>query len=98
MCYTLFIREGKMAFLKKVFEDKNEGEHQKAARWLMIAYVISGFALWGILIMVFPISFWINNNFDNSVFHSVKMQHYFRNSFNTAGFYVLWEYYKGIMA
>ena len=45
-----------MVFLKKVFEDKNEGEHHKAARWLMIAYVIAGLVLWGVLIMTFPIS------------------------------------------
>lgn len=87
-----------MVFLKKVFEDKNEGEHQKAARWLMIAYVISGLLLWGILIMIFPISNWVSNGFDMSVFHSAKMQSYFRNIFKTAGFWVLWEYYRWIMA
>ena len=87
-----------MTFLKNVFEDKYEGEHQKAARWLMIAYIISGFLLWGILIMIFPISNWVNNDFDMSVFHSIKMQKYFRNIFNTAGFYVLWAYYEWIMA
>lgn len=98
MCYTTIIGIGKMVFLKKVFEDKNEGEHQKAARWLMFAYVISGLLLWGILIMIFPISFWVNHDFDMAVFHSAKMQRYFRNIFNTAGFYVLWAYYEWIMA
>ena len=67
-----------MVFLKNIFEDKYEGEHQKAARWLMFAYIIAGLLLWGLLIMIFPISFWVSNNFDTAVFHSVKMQKYFQ--------------------
>ncbi len=87
-----------MVFLKKVFEDKNEGEHHKAARWLMCAYIIAGLLLWGILIMTFPITYWINHGFDMNVFHSLEMQRYFRNIFKTSGFSVLGEYYKWIMA
>ena len=87
-----------MTFLKNIFEDKYDGEHQKAARWLMIAYIITGFIIWGVLIIIFPISAWINSDFDLAIFHSAKVQAYFRNIFNTAGFYVLWAYYEYIMA
>ena len=87
-----------MAFLKKVFEDKYDGEHQKAARWLMIAYVIMYLAIWAVLIVIFPISAWINSGFDMNIFHSREIQSYFRNIFNTAGFYVIFAYYNYIMA
>lgn len=87
-----------MALFKKVFEDKNEGEHQKAARWLMIAYILFGLLMWGVLIMIFPISNWINNGFDFSVFNSPAMRSYFKKIANTKGFYVILAYYEWIMA
>ncbi len=87
-----------MVFLKKIFEDKYEGEHHKAARWLMGAYIIGAVVLWVSLIMIFPISYWVNRGFDFSVFSSVEMQRYFGNIFKTAGFYVLVEYAKWISA
>lgn len=87
-----------MVFLKNVFEDKYEGEHQKAARWLMMAYILSGLSLWVILIMIFPVSYWVSSGFKFSAFHSPAVQVYFKNIVNTAGFYVIWEYYKWIMA
>ena len=87
-----------MAFLKKIFEDKFLGEHHKGARWLMCAYIIGGFVLWGVLIMIFPISYWVSNDFNMSVFSSPAMDYYFKMIYETAGFYFLWEYYKWVMA
>ena len=83
-----------MVFLKKIFEDKFLGEHHKGARWLMGAYIIGGFVLWAILIMIFPISYWVSNDFNMAVFSSAKMDFYFKMIYETAGFYVLFEYYK----
>ena len=87
-----------MAFLKKVFEDRYEGEHQKAARWLMIAYVLSALVLWGILIMIFPIAYWAEHGFNMAVFHSAKIKHYFNKMYQWGGFYVLIAYANWIKA
>lgn len=83
-----------MVFLKNIFEDKNDGEHQKAARWLMIAYILFALFMWGVFIMIFPISYWINNGFNLEVFQSAEMQSYFTKIAKTKGFYVILSYYQ----
>ncbi len=82
-----------MAFFKNIFEDKEMGEYNKAARWLLSAYILLGIFYWFWLVSIFPISYWINHNFDNSVFYSHAMKVYFSNIYKTAGFYVLYEYW-----
>ena len=64
----------------------------------MIAYILFGLLMWGVLIMIFPISNWINNGFDFSVFNSPAMRSYFKKIANTKGFYVILAYYEWIMA
>ncbi len=83
-----------MVFLKNIFEDKYEGEHQKAARWLMIAYILFALFMWAIFIMIFPVSYWINSGFDFDVFNSPEVQSYFRKIANTKGFYFILSYYQ----
>lgn len=86
-----------MAFLKKVFEDRYQGEHHKGARWLMIAYVIFVLIMWAILIMTFPITYWINNGFNNAVFKSPEVRSYFTQIVNTKGIYVIFAYYHWVL-
>ena len=87
-----------MAFFKSIFEDKEWGEYHKAARWLLVAYILLAIFYWFWLVSIFPISYWVSHNFDNSVFYSDTMRSYFRNIYNTAGFYVLYEYWLWIFA
>lgn len=85
-------------FLKNIFDDKLLGEHHRAARWLLIAYIIFALFFVIILIMIFPVSYWVSHNFKNAVFYSSPVKAYFNNVYNTAGFYFIVEYYKWFMA
>ncbi len=87
-----------MVFLKKIFEDKYTGEHHKASRWLLGAYIVFGFSFYLLLIFIFPFSYWVVNNFNNSVFNSALVQTYFRNVYDTLGLSVVIEYSKWVMA
>ena len=87
-----------MVFMHKLFGHKYMGEHHRHARWLMIAFVIQGLLTWMWMIMSFPLSYLIENNFEWARMSDPKVQRYFINIFNTSGFYVLIEYYYWIMA
>ncbi|MDR2098525.1 MAG: type IV secretory system conjugative DNA transfer family protein [Rickettsiales bacterium] len=83
-----------MAFLSNIFEHKYDGEHQKAARWLMIAMIVSYLLWWGFTIMIFPLAYIAERGFELDRLSDPAIQRYFSMVIKTSGFYVLVEYYN----
>ncbi|MDR3126632.1 MAG: type IV secretory system conjugative DNA transfer family protein [Rickettsiales bacterium] len=82
-----------MAFLGKLFDDDATGEHHRAARWLMIAFVIQGVVTWAACILSFPLSYIVERGWDFSRLYDKKVLEYFDFIVRTGGFGVLFSYY-----
>ncbi|MDR1008669.1 MAG: type IV secretory system conjugative DNA transfer family protein [Rickettsiales bacterium] len=84
--------------MPSIFGDKYLGEHHKAARWLMIAFVIQGLLTFAAMILSFPMSYVMERGYDFSRLNDPEVREYFRLILDTGGFYVLIMYYKWIIA
>ncbi|MCL2439533.1 MAG: type IV secretory system conjugative DNA transfer family protein [Alphaproteobacteria bacterium] len=84
--------------MAKLFENDKQGEHHKAARWLLIAFIIQGILTYIAAILSFPLSYLVNNGFEWERLQDPVMQEYFRMILLTGGFYVFFQYYHWAMA